>query len=198
MDEINHDLSKFQEEWNHHPISRLGHDQSPLVSPKKSLKNYLCSPYFKDIRLLSELKHGKYNDILHGIHPETLHRYYGTQSLAGAVPQNLENMISTDQQHQIRHEPVKVPDHSPPFAVPEAAEIFLDALEEINAAEIIPDGLGVAEGEWDVNGYPESEEIKVGRKTVEIQLPFSVWWPRAVRWACTLELLVHIQTAENH
>jgi len=35
LDEINHDLSTFQEEWNHHPISHLGHDQSPLVSPKK-------------------------------------------------------------------------------------------------------------------------------------------------------------------
>jgi len=98
-------------------------------------------------------------------------------------------MISTDQQHQIRHEPVKVPDHMPPFATPEAAKIFLDALEEIDTAEIIPDGLGVAEGEWDTNGYPESEEIKVGWKTVEIQLPFSIWWPRAVCWALVLPRL---------
>jgi len=102
-----------------------------------------------------------------------------------------------DQQHQIRHEPVKVPDHMCLFATPEATEIFLEALEEIDTAEIIPDGLGVEGGEWDINGYLESEEIKVGWKTVEIQLPFSIWWPCAVCWAHTLELLVHIQMAEN-
>ena len=98
-------------------------------------------------------------------------------------------MIATDQQHQIHHEPVKVPDHMPPFVAPEAAEIFLDALKDINTAELIPDGLGVAEEELDINGYPKSEEIKVGQKTVEILLPFTIWWPCVVCWACTFELL---------
>ncbi|KAJ7639840.1 hypothetical protein DFH06DRAFT_1001840, partial [Mycena polygramma] len=32
LDALNEDCAKFQEEWNTHPISGEGHDQSPNVS----------------------------------------------------------------------------------------------------------------------------------------------------------------------
>lgn len=31
LDDINDDCDQFRDEWNHHPISRAGKNQSPLV-----------------------------------------------------------------------------------------------------------------------------------------------------------------------
>jgi hypothetical protein len=33
LSEINKDCELFQGSWNYHPLSRLGHDQTPEVSP---------------------------------------------------------------------------------------------------------------------------------------------------------------------
>ncbi|KAJ7646151.1 hypothetical protein B0H17DRAFT_1148214 [Mycena rosella] len=45
--------------------------------------------------------------------------------------------------------------------------------------------------------YSEVEVVKVGRKNVEIALPFTVWWPRAAKWAQGLEIMAKIQAVEN-
>jgi len=31
LDELNQDLKNLEEDWNHHPLSRFGHDKSPAV-----------------------------------------------------------------------------------------------------------------------------------------------------------------------
>ncbi|KAJ6603888.1 hypothetical protein B0H10DRAFT_1656878, partial [Mycena sp. CBHHK59/15] len=67
--------------------------------------------------------------------------------------------------------------------------IFHQALEEVKFAEIIPEHFGVAVAEWEEAFYGETENVKIGRKEVEIVLPFAVWWPRAVAWAQGLELM---------
>ncbi|KAJ7704649.1 hypothetical protein B0H16DRAFT_1216535, partial [Mycena metata] len=54
---------------------------------------------------------------------------------------------------------------------------------------IIPLGLGVTETEWADGIYADAEVVKIGRKEVEVTLPFQIWWPRAVVWAQGLELM---------
>ncbi|KAJ7693796.1 hypothetical protein B0H14DRAFT_2419364, partial [Mycena olivaceomarginata] len=113
------------------------------------------------------------------------------------VQDNIDAVIPGDQEHHVRHEPIDVPKHTRPFNSDEAAEIFSQALEDVKAAGIIPRQLGVSPTEWGHGGYPETEMVKVGRKDVDITLPFPVWWPRAVAWAQGLELLSKIQAVEN-
>ncbi|KAJ7937711.1 hypothetical protein B0H13DRAFT_1447161, partial [Mycena leptocephala] len=86
-------------------------------------------------------------------------------------------------------EPIDVPKHSSPFSTTAAEKIFQEALAVVKAEDVIPTGFGVAEAEWDSGIYPKMEEIKAGRKNVKVDLPFVVWWPRAVAWAQGLELM---------
>ncbi|KAJ7443309.1 hypothetical protein FB451DRAFT_967606, partial [Mycena latifolia] len=65
-------------------------------------------------------------------------------------------------------------------------------LSAIQREEIIPVGFGVAEAELEDGVYSEIEVIKVGRKDLKVDLPFTVWWPRPVAWAQGLELLVRL------
>ncbi|KAJ7932284.1 hypothetical protein B0H13DRAFT_1549812, partial [Mycena leptocephala] len=105
---------------------------------------------------------------------------------------DIDAAIAEDQEHHVRHEAVDVPKHETPFKSDEAIDIFHCAHKDVKAAGIIPRQLGVTTAEWEEEGYPETETIRVGRKDVEITLPFSVWWPRAVAWAQGLELLSKI------
>ncbi|KAJ7683760.1 hypothetical protein B0H17DRAFT_27044 [Mycena rosella] len=157
LGDINKDCDEFCTLWNHHPISGKGHDQTPV-----------------DMRLVGELKYGKYADNFDEIHPDVLDRYGDAA--------NIDEAIASDQGHNIRHDAIDVSKHKCPFQGDEAAHIFSCALAELKALEIIPQQLGVSPGEWDEDGYPETELVKVGRKEVEITLPFVVWWPRAVAW----------------
>ncbi|KAJ6548998.1 hypothetical protein B0H19DRAFT_1300161 [Mycena capillaripes] len=187
LDEINKDCDDFRNYWNHHPISGKGHDQTPL-----------------DMRLVGELKYGKYADNFHEIHPEVLDRYgNGGKCDICALPTNLSTYsnidaaIADDQDHHIRHAAIDVPNHEFPFQSNEAGNIFYSAFTEVKAAEIVPLQFGVAPAEWEDEGYPETEAVKVGKKEVEITLPFALWWPRAVARAQGLELLSKIHAVEN-
>jgi hypothetical protein len=111
---------------------------------------------------------------------------------------DLNEAIANDQDHHIRHEAIEVVETQCPFRSKEGQNVFVAALQEVQAAGIIPDGLGVAENEWGGSFYGETETFKVGRKQVEIQLPFAMWWPRAVAWAQALEVMVRIQAVEDN
>lgn len=105
--------------------------------------------------------------------------------------------IAGDQDHNIRHEAIAVLENECPFDSEDATAIFCQALQDVKSAEIVPQHFGVAEIEWDGPFYGQTETVKVGRKDVEIVLPFQIWWPRAVEWAQGLELMVRIQMAER-
>ncbi|KAJ6491342.1 hypothetical protein C8R47DRAFT_1176898 [Mycena vitilis] len=173
LDDLNKDCDEFQDHWNHHPISGKGNDQTPA-----------------DMRFMGELKYGKYADTFDLVHPEVLERY-GNEN-------DIDVAIAGDQDHHIRHEAIQVAETECPFSSAEATAIFLGALTEVQSADIIPCNFGVAEVEWESQFYPQSETVKVGRKEVEITLPFDIWWPRAVTWAQGLEIMVRIQAAENN
>ncbi|KAJ7122623.1 hypothetical protein C8R43DRAFT_899656, partial [Mycena crocata] len=176
LDNINQDCREFQENWNNHPISGKGGDQTPA-----------------DMRLLGELNYGRYSDDFENIHPEVLERY-GNE---GDCLADIDLAIAGDQDRHIRHEAIDVVENQCPFETEQATVIFCQALEDVTSSEIIPEHFGVAEAEWEERFYGETEKVKVGRKDVEIVLPFQVWWPRAVAWAQGLELMVRIQAAEN-
>ncbi|KAJ7903882.1 hypothetical protein B0H13DRAFT_1621045 [Mycena leptocephala] len=110
---------------------------------------------------------------------------------------DIDIAIAEDQERHRGHEPVEVPKPKSPFQNDEAADIFSRALNQVKIEEIIPQQFGVSPVEWDEGGYPETEMVKVGRKNVEITLPFPVWWPRAVAWAQGLGLLSKSQAVEN-
>ncbi|KAJ7458292.1 hypothetical protein B0H11DRAFT_1873258 [Mycena galericulata] len=172
LGELNEDCNQFQDEWNHHPISGKGENQTPA-----------------DMRLVGELLYGKYADDFTNVHPDILLRY--------GQEDDLDLVIAGDQDRHIRHEAIEVKQNQFPFNSEEAEDIFTDTLQTVHAAGIIPDQMGVAEAEWEDGMYTETEIVKVGRKDVEVILPFMIWWPRAVKWAQGLEILTKIQAVES-
>ncbi|KAJ6461957.1 hypothetical protein DFH09DRAFT_959148, partial [Mycena vulgaris] len=111
--------------------------------------------------------------------------------------EDLDDAIALDQGHNVRHEPVDVAKHSPPFLTAKAEEISPDALAAVQREEIIPAGFSVGEAEWEDGMYCEIEVMKVGRKESQIVLPFRIWWPRAVAWAQGLKVMSRLQSVEN-
>ncbi|KAJ7044386.1 hypothetical protein C8F04DRAFT_1174817 [Mycena alexandri] len=107
------------------------------------------------MRLIGELKYGKYADSFDEIHSDVRNRYQNEV--------NINDAIAGDQNHNIA---IDVADHQFPFQNELAADIFGQTLADAKTAEIIPLQLGVLPAEWEANGYPESETVKVGRKDV--------------------------------
>ncbi|KAJ6608230.1 hypothetical protein B0H10DRAFT_1921250 [Mycena sp. CBHHK59/15] len=177
---INRDCEDFQQHWNHHPISGKGKNQTP-----------------SDMRLLGELKYGKYADDFDNVHPDILQQYGDEGIFSAHISENLDLAIAGDQDHHVRHEAIEVMQNKFPFNTDDAGRIFSEALKQVKARGIVPQGMGVARNEWEDGFYGETEMVKVGKKEVEIVLPFRVWWPRAVEWAQGLELMVRIQAVEN-
>ncbi|KAJ6511625.1 hypothetical protein DFH09DRAFT_941989, partial [Mycena vulgaris] len=203
LDMINRDCDEFQAEWNSHPISGAGHDESP-----------------NDMFLLGQLEHGVYIDDCDGVHPDIIRDLYGVHGAViqcapgetGAgqlddeeVPLLGDNVLDLDQEdwedmidgvgaankHQFHHEPVPVPKHSNPFS-DGALQIFYTSLAEANRLQIIPPGYGLRQDEWVDGAYPAFEILKSGRKgtkELRIALPDSVWRPRAQLWGRALAVL---------
>ncbi|KAK6983886.1 Integrase catalytic domain-containing protein [Favolaschia claudopus] len=169
LDEINADCQEFQAQWNHHPISGKGKNQAPV-----------------DMRFEGELKYGKYIDNFDEVQAELV-EHYGAQ--------DLDSAIAGDQDRHIRHDAIEVADNQSPFESSEALGIFSDILKDVSLQGIIPTNFGVAQSEWEGNSYGETEFVKVGRKDVEIALPFDIWWPRAVLWAQGMEIMIRMQEA---
>ncbi|KAH7903565.1 hypothetical protein BJ138DRAFT_1020415, partial [Hygrophoropsis aurantiaca] len=208
LSEISDDCKIFCEEWNAHPISGEGHDQSP-----------------NDMRFMGQLEHGIYmEDELH-IHPDIIQHYYGS-SAQGEHPTpppvestdeeewedvemtteaatgyaDLPSLIADDQAPQFLHDGVSVPKHASPFPESELEDAFWLALREVQELDYIPAGYGMIEEEWDGEGYPEIEVIRSGRrgrKEMTIALPDCTWRPRAVRWCQALEVLTYTLGAIN-
>ncbi|KAF8991090.1 hypothetical protein BDQ17DRAFT_1433303 [Cyathus striatus] len=112
---INSDLKEFQTQWNHHPISGAGHDQTP-----------------HDICFIGELEHGRYKEHTLPVHPEILQKY--SQPI-GNTDHGLDDLIMEDQQHNIRHEPNETPAEEQPFNS-DIQNIFFAALQDAIEARL--------------------------------------------------------------
>ena len=112
---------------------------------------------------------------------------------------SLHEQIAAAQEPHVYHDPIDVPPEESPFSNPTIEQIFLQSLEDVVSHHVIPEGYGVAEGEWGVDGYAEVELLRCGRgeRYLEVVLPFSVWWPRAVAWAQALDLMNRVLTVHG-
>lgn len=118
---------------------------------------------------------------------------HGSPRRSAPVP--LDEAIAASQNHHIRHDPIPVPDNRCPF--PEGSnllEVFIRSLNDVRAAGIIPHFVGVRELEWPEDGYGTYEFIALGRRgrRVSVELPFDIWWPRAVAWSQGLDIMNRI------
>ncbi|KAG6835622.1 hypothetical protein H0H93_016422 [Arthromyces matolae] len=203
LDLINEDCVAFQEQWNSHPISGEGHEQSP-----------------EDLRFTGQLQHGIYMEELND--PQVLERFQNIvdrlQSANFFEDDDEEDTISdgepmdedednTDSwediddeldqvnrlhQQNISHSAVATPKHALPFESNEAKSLFADALEDYVASHKIPAGYGILPSEWENGNYPTHEIICTGRKASRehhIALPDSIWRPRAELWVQALHIL---------
>ncbi|CAK5266042.1 unnamed protein product [Mycena citricolor] len=219
LDQINADCENFCQEWNCHPISGEGHDQTP---------NDLC--------LLGQLEHGFYdpNEYAH-VHPSVLERHYGVVgnpfnrengqtgagqlgdedvpspdpgdcgsassaesecgSIFGSDDGELRRQIETAHEKNFHHDPVSVPKHAAPFDDDKTMELFFTALAAAEDRSLVPAGFGLYPEEWVGGEYPTHEILKSGRhggKRLQVALPVSIWKPRAEIWARGLAILNEI------
>ncbi|KAJ7092825.1 hypothetical protein B0H15DRAFT_776999, partial [Mycena belliarum] len=207
LDMINEDCAVFQAEWNTHPISGEGHDQSP-----------------NDMFLLGQLEGGVYTDDDHddcaGVHPDVIRELYGvhgpvTERIPGEtgagqlededIPfldetgleldtedwEDVIDQIETANEHQFHPQPVSVPKHSNPFS-DDTLAVFEESLAEAERLQVIPPGYGLQPQEWENGVYPAFEIIRSGRKgskELRVALPDSIWRPRAEMWGRALAVL---------
>jgi len=102
------------------------------------------------------------------------------------------SLIADEQAAQFLNEGAQAPEDQNPFNHIDAEAVFKQALEEVEAIEYIPSGLGMLQEEWDKDGYPEIEVIsgrKRGKQDLTIVLPDFIWRPRAIRWCQALTVL---------
>ncbi|KAJ7144675.1 hypothetical protein C8R46DRAFT_1159249 [Mycena filopes] len=203
LDDINRDCAEFQVQWNAHPISGAGHDQSP-----------------NDMFLLGQLENGVYLDDCVGVHPDVIAELYGTHGAVmrrapgetGAgqlddedVPTTFDDRIDLDEEgwedmiegidaansHHFHHAPVPVPKHNNPFSE-DTLPIFDAALAEAHRLLVVPAGYGLLPDEWENGAYPAFEILKSGRKgskELRVALPDVLWRARAELWGRALATL---------
>ncbi|KAI6154590.1 hypothetical protein BKA82DRAFT_51192, partial [Pisolithus tinctorius] len=150
------DCASFCEEWNAHPISGEGHDQSP-----------------NDMHFMGQLEHGIYLQSDIQLHPNVISHYYGLQHQGnGSTPghlaaqddewednSDLPSMIAADQAPEFANDGAPVPEGVSPFPSPAWQEVFHLSMQQVQEIGHIPIGYGIREEEWDGEGYPELETI---------------------------------------
>lgn len=209
---------------NHPISGRTMQNMTPIVRITAFYFRRLAHHSFgcQAVRVLSPTVNGRLleEDDFEDVRPELLERYYGVDGLprrqaeTGAghpddeqdeeeedeelseeeIRAALELRITEDQQANIRHEPIEVPDHRNPFDTPELELAFWDAVREAEYRAYIPGDMYLTEDEWDEDGYPVSEEISVGKrnkKTLTVPLPTDLWYPRALSWCIALDALTY-------
>ncbi|KAJ7088488.1 hypothetical protein B0H15DRAFT_780646 [Mycena belliarum] len=214
LPELNSDCREFQDEWNLHPISgRTTSDQSP--ADMRFLGQTTQGMYRQDLVTDQDdpldgihpdainryygvagprLRRGRHQTGA-GIASDDDDNEDGSQDNDDPEPtleEQLENRIEEDLARNIRHQPVKVARHHTPFRDADVEHNFLDLLQDIiEQPAMLPEDYGVLEDEWDGDDYPETEIIKPGTsgKELVIILPRAVWYPRAVKWAQSLDFL---------
>ncbi|KAG8725312.1 hypothetical protein FRC09_002674 [Ceratobasidium sp. 395] len=100
--------------------------------------------------------------------------------------------LASQQKDHFCHPPVKVPCYHNPCPSPDSKNDFWSALKEACEDGCIPHGCSVLWDEWDEGTYPKVETIRLGRRKggeMEVALPNSVLFPRAVRWAQALHVM---------
>lgn len=104
----------------------------------------------------------------------------------------LEAGIETAQAPNFHHEAVGVPKHASPFTDKADEAIFRTALLRVQEFGLVPSGYGLLPDEWDDDTYPTHETINSGRRGLRglhVNLPGTVWRPRAELWGQALDIV---------
>ncbi|KAJ7023809.1 hypothetical protein C8F04DRAFT_969811, partial [Mycena alexandri] len=207
LDLINLDCENFRAEWNCHPISGEGHDQSPEAGfDLLYLRGYLqCHRICGADLGVIEHHYGTFGPPLQREPGQTGAGQLEDEDIP--LPPNdfddeedeeeddLAAQIEEAQTGHFHHEPVPVPKHANPFDDDESTGLFYDALEEAINRELIPPGYGLLPEEWGEEGYPTFEILKSGRRggrQLRVALPDAIWRPRAEMWGRALAILNQI------
>ena len=180
------------------------------------------------MRLIGQLEHGLYIENNLTIHPEVINHYYGSRtdqvelqaitelddSQNGGddnewedvneeeeVTGDIASCIADEQASQFLHKAANVPKQTNPFNNQDLQAVFQQALNQVQGIGHTPNGLGIRKEEWDSEGYPEVEVIHSnyqGQKDLMIELPHSLWYPRAIKWCQGLEVLNHTLALVDH
>ena len=108
---------------------------------------------------------------------------------------DIASRIARSQRRNLRHAAVEVMSSNSPFdgdAEMEAA--FWAAVRDAEEQHWLPDGFDIKPEDWERlgwAGYPESAELKIGRKqkSFVLSLPSAIWLPRAQRWSRALYIM---------
>jgi len=113
----------------------------------------------------------------------------------------LREAITNNLHTNIKHKPVKVPCFQNPFSdLDDTAKLAFDqAFVALDQGGHIPSGFGLLKEEWESGEYPTHEELPVGKrgKSLVIELPETLWYPRAVQWGRALYLLNYVLYASD-
>ncbi|KAJ7588356.1 hypothetical protein C8J56DRAFT_785861, partial [Mycena floridula] len=211
LDDIRSDCAQFRLEWNAHPISGEGHNQSP-----------------NDMRFLGQTEHGVYHDDYSDTAPSVLEHYYGTSrgsvrrrpdqtgaghppdeesgddevvsnssdvNASGSASNDLAQQVAKDHDFNFLHEAVDTPRRVNPFRDPIIRRLFEDALTTITQSGHVPAEFGIRPEEWEDGVYPTYEILHSGRrgtKELRISLPDEIWRPRAVQWVQALDIMTQL------
>ncbi|KAF8146923.1 hypothetical protein K438DRAFT_1495251, partial [Mycena galopus ATCC 62051] len=109
------------------------------------------------------------------------------------VADSLAECIGFDQNPQVQHDAVDVPDHKNPFLnEPEQEDLFFNVLAEVVRDGIIPAGYGLLPKEQVIEEDPDTEILSAGRcmKTKFcVSLANLIWGQRATLWVQALSVL---------
>jgi hypothetical protein len=101
--------------------------------------------------------------------------------------------------HNIRHPAIESASCSSPLHTKQAEDMFYEALSQMTDQRIISRGFYAELDEWEDRVYPIFQEILIGRqggKKLVVELPLSIWHPRAVLWVQGLHIMT--QVLQNH
>ncbi|KAF8184627.1 hypothetical protein K438DRAFT_1598282 [Mycena galopus ATCC 62051] len=159
--EVGSQFAHFRAEWNCHPVSGAGHDQSPDVLPKLNEQD------------------GMYVDDYDNVHPSVLAAHYGVhgarrnrppgQTGAGQLEDeevplpssqaddsdgdsdsddedDLEAYIAEAHADNFHHEAIPVPKHAEPFEDETVMQLFYDALAQADTDGTVFAGYGLLPG----------------------------------------------------
>ncbi|KDQ05799.1 hypothetical protein BOTBODRAFT_182206 [Botryobasidium botryosum FD-172 SS1] len=121
-----------------------------------------------DRRFLDQTTFGVYaDDDCSDIHPDVIEAYGSSDrpeeddsDAEDEDEEAIREAIEEDLRPSVNHTSVQFPDRRYPFSSPMSEQVFRESFARLVEENIVPDGLGVLEGEWDEDGYPEMEHIK--------------------------------------
>ncbi|KAJ7862282.1 hypothetical protein B0H14DRAFT_2349633 [Mycena olivaceomarginata] len=183
--------AEFQATWNAHPMA--GND------------TFNKSP--NDMQLLGQARLGIYLDECEGLHPETIENYYGVEGAAHDGQLGAGNPADEEEPLTLEDKTLKFDTKQLMFQttgtllrmMDRQRAFFFAVFADVVKQGIEPAGYGLLAEEWDDDGYPDVETLRVGRRPkkdsqILVSLAQLIWFQRARLWVQGLNVLSYFDT----